>query len=75
MDSVSNRVSCSTTPVRGSIPLHERKFSMLRPRKSVRPELAKGEERFCVELNIQGFRFPEPSRLEIVFFSHQFGDR
>jgi hypothetical protein len=38
------------TPVRGSIPHHERKFNMLPKRKSVRPEVSKGGKDFCKRL-------------------------
>jgi len=36
--------SCKTTPIRGSIPHHERKFNMLQLQEPVRPEVSKGEK-------------------------------
>jgi len=39
-----------TTPIRGSIPHHERKFNTLQLQKPVRPEVSKGEKDFCRRL-------------------------
>jgi hypothetical protein len=50
-DVASNRTSCKTTRIRGSIPRHERKFNTLQLQKSVRPEVSKGEKDFCKRLN------------------------